>query len=136
MLPLLVAVLGRGLSGPVIGEWAAGNNTLLSIANGRARAIRRGSNPRISRHVTRLAAGSTYRVRTRTYNGPGVSQVVFRVSATQNLTSGDYAQVNSTGEIDTTFTAPAGGSVYIGIVPVTGADDQYGETDETFALTG
>jgi hypothetical protein len=143
MKPLAVrsaAIGARGKAGVPwsIGPWAAGNNTSLSIANGRARGtITAGSNPRIRREVTNLQAGVAYRVQSNMYKGTTSGNIFFRVSSTANLTNGDYAQVASSADtsINTTFTAPSGGLVYIGVVGVTDAVGQYVETDETFALS-
>lgn len=134
--------LRNPLSGPLadrwsgwsIGAWTAGANTTLSTAGGKARATAVGANnPRISRHVTGLTEGVDYRVQTVTYSGTA-SSVFFRVSATQNLDAGDYVNQSSIGAIDETFTAPAGGAVYIGIVAVIASDGDYAEINETFTL--
>lgn len=117
-----------------IGDWTAGDATTLSIAGGRARATRAGGNPRISRQVSGLDEGVSYRVETTGYVGTAGS-VFFRISADANLSSGDYVNIGGAGAIDQTFTAPAGGTVYVGIVGVASEDGQYVETDEEFTFT-
>lgn len=120
-----------------IGTWTEGANTDLSIASNRARATCiAGSNPRISRLVTGLTSGATYRVQTNIYIGTMNNGVLWRVSATQNLNAGDYYNMSPAlvdTPIDASFIAPVSGEVYMGVVGV-GGTGLYAETDETFTL--
>lgn len=129
---------GGAPPGPTVGDWTAGTNTTLSIAASRARATAVGiNNPRVSREVSGLAVGETYRVQSNVYQGTASGNQFFRVSTTQNLTNGDYVNLTfaTGGAVDTTFVAPAGGLVYIGLVAICDTDGQFAETDETFVLT-
>lgn len=122
----------------VIGPWTAGSNTTLSIAASRARATVVGvNNPRISREVSGLEEGATYRVVSNVYQGTASGDQFFRVSDTQNLTLGDYMDVGiaTGGAVDDNFVAPVGGTVYIGLVAICDTEGQYAETDENFTLT-
>lgn len=120
-------------------DWAAGTNTgPPTVANGRARATLTGaSNPRISRRVSGLTEAATYRVQSNVYLGTA-TQCFYRVSATQTLSAGDYLALGGFTEdtaVNSTFTAPAGGVVYIGVVGLTSGPDQYVETDDHFDLS-
>lgn len=133
--PMIVDGLEEEEDEPELGPWIAGSNTVMSIADGRVRAARSGGgNPRVSRHVTGLEPGYTYRVQSNTYAGPAVTSVFFRVSSTSDLTQGDYLDAAAVGTIDRTFQAPVSGEAYIGIAVATQANGEYGETDEIFVL--
>lgn len=132
-----LGIIGEAV-GIVIGDWVAGTNSVLSIAAGRARATAVGvNNPRISKQVTGLTPGNTYRIQSNVYQGTASGNQFFRVSDTQDLTLGDYMNVAfaTGGAVDHTFVTPAGGMVYIGIVAICDADGKYSETDENFTLT-
>ena len=128
---------GQGIvkGGPVIEPWAAGTNTTLSTTPTRARATENGGNARISRRVSNLVPGATYRVQTNGYVDLAVSGAFFRVSADANLTLGDYMNVGAIGAINDTFVADGSGVAYIGIVGVTDAPGEWVETDLTFTLS-
>lgn len=134
----VVDISGMLSLGPNIGDWAAGASTELSIQNDRARATCiSGSNPRISVLVTGLEPSAVYDFQTNIYPETMLNGVLWRVSATQNLDTGDYYNMSPV-LVDTlvngSFTAPASGEVYMGIVGV-GGTGQFCETDETFTLT-
>lgn len=116
----------------IIEEWAPGVNTILTHVGDRARGqISGGANPRISKRITGLVAGVTYRWTYNIYEGTETGNIITRASATQNLTVGDYGQlISSFGEFVTLdFVAPVGGIAYLGWVSVTSADLQYTECD-------
>lgn len=121
--------------GPTIGPWVAGTDTTLSETVDRARATSTGGNARISREVSGLVEGATYRLVTNAYASPGVPTVFVRVDTEPNLGSGSYLYQSGGEEaINGTFVAPVGGLVYIGIVGVTTLG-QYAETNLNFTLT-
>lgn len=120
-------------------DWAAGSaGTALNLSNSLARAtITSGSNPRISRRVTGLVDGATYRVQSTVYKGTS-TQVFFRVSATQALTAGDYLALGGFAAdtvVNSTFVAPVGGVVFVGIVGSTTTIGQFVETSDHFDLS-
>lgn len=129
-----VGAVAQIAPGIVIGPWMAGTSTTLTLGAGRARATENGGNARISRRVSGLTPGATYRVQSNGYPGPGVDTSFFRVASDANLTLGDYAQSTGIATVDETFQAPVGGVVYIGVVGVTDAAGEYIETDYTFLL--
>lgn len=144
-LPVVYTDNGRGLpvvtSDPdasvVIGDWVAGPNATYTTDGTRARATQdTGSNPRISKQVTGLTPGVTYRVVTNVYIGTSNS-VFWRVSLTQGLINGDLVNdgpYTVDTPINVTFVAPASGEVYMGPIGVIGTGG-FVETDQNFTLT-
>lgn len=127
-------------TGPVIDVWVAGSNTVtpVPIAAGRAKCQRLGiDNPRISKQVSNLNVGKTYRMDTNHYVGTAIGNAYYRVSDTSGLWTPTYGEhvrsITSTATI--TFVAPAGGLVFIGLVQIASTDDMYAETADTFTLT-
>jgi hypothetical protein len=116
-------------------SWVAGSNTTLSTASGKARATRISTdNPRIAKQLTGLQIGATYRMQGSVYNGTA-SSVYLRVSDSVELSSGTAVYtVATSGAADATFVATAT-THWVGIVPVTDADGQYGEIDDAFSVT-
>lgn len=123
-----------------IGDWTAGTNTTLSLTESRARATASGGNPffwmsiRISREVSNLQSGETYRVVSNIYQETASGDTFFRVSSTQNLTTGDIVNNRASGDraINETFVAPSD-TVFIGIVAVA-LSGQFAETDLNFEI--
>ncbi len=124
-------------SGPTLGDWTAGTDTTLEVEGGAARATRAGAgNPRIYREVSGLVAGADYTVASNIDTETASGTVYFRVSASTDLSSPLFEQgtVSGTGAVGGSFTAPEGGTVYIGIVAVCDTIGQSASTDETFTL--
>jgi hypothetical protein len=132
---------GSGVStAPVIAAWVAGTNTVtpVPVASGKARCQRLGTdNPRISRRVSNLVANKTYRMDTTHTMGNIANGAFYRISDAANLPSGTYGEQTTsvTGPVSISFTAPLGGTVYIGLVQDSIADGNYSDTADVFTLT-
>lgn len=121
-------------------EWVAGTNSSIAISPDNADRLRitatdvASGNPRASKQYDDLDVGATYRVQATGYAGTSTGGTFFRVSADADLTNGDYVNSGGTGAIDVTFTAPAGGTVYIGLVAVCDTNGQYAEISDALVV--
>lgn len=131
----------QGLTLPITAAaWVAGTDTVtpVVVTAGNARCERLGANnPRISKQVTGLLVGATYRIDSVYTVGTAALTGYCRVSATANLTAPDYIemQVTVTGPYSMTFVAPPGGMVYVGVVLGSTANGNYCLTKDTFTIT-
>lgn len=118
-------------------SWAAGTNTTLSVAGGKARAtIGGGANPRIQKNPTGMVNGATYYINGRMYLGT-CSTVRLRISPNTGLPDGqifEYIQANDFLFVNTPFVMQ-GTSCFVGPVGISGAAGQYVEIDDLISIT-
>jgi len=124
--------------------WTAGAVTTMTIAGGFVRATAvdfATNNPRVLKGPFNLQNGQVYTFSGKMYQRTAATNMYLRVSLTPTLAAGDFFQRTVGGSGVTvdltgvTFVANQTAPAYVGIIPVVGANGEYGEIDNGFDIT-